>query len=106
MSAIGRRDTEPERAVRSFLHSLGVRFRLHSRNGKSGYCLAKIPDSCLRARVLLAQAPGVPVRNNASIEAGIPGAQVQGECGKRSPGTAETARRGVGGFCNMGMSDK
>jgi DNA mismatch endonuclease (patch repair protein) len=31
MSRIGPRDTVPERAVRSFLHRLGYRFRLHAR---------------------------------------------------------------------------
>ena len=32
MSSVGRKNTKPERLVRSFLHSLGFRFRLHRRD--------------------------------------------------------------------------
>jgi len=43
MSRIGGRNTVPERAVRSLLHRLGFRFRLHSRSlpGRPDVVLAK-----------------------------------------------------------------
>lgn len=42
MAAVGARDTAPEMAVRSILHGLGLRFRLHDRT------LPGIPDIVLR----------------------------------------------------------
>lgn len=44
MARIGSRDTKPERAVRSLLHALGYRYRLHRRD------LPGTPDICFAGR--------------------------------------------------------
>ena len=57
MQAIRSKDTKPELRVRSMLHKLGYRFRIHRKNlpGKPDIALTARPQGHLRARLLLAR---------------------------------------------------
>jgi hypothetical protein len=58
MARITDRDTKPEKRVRSLLHRMGLRFRLHRKDlpGKPDLVLRKVEDRHLRPRLLLARA--------------------------------------------------
>ena len=57
MSGIRSRDTRPEKVIRSALHQLGFRYRLHGTKVRdAGSRVAEIPRGSVRAWVFLAWA--------------------------------------------------
>ncbi len=83
MSRIRRRDTAPEKRVRSLLHHLGFRFSLPPKGfaWQAGYCIARTAYGGFCAWLLLASAPGLWECFDAKNEAYLLGSEAQGQRG-------------------------
>ncbi len=81
MSRIRGRDTKPEVAVRSVLHRLGLRFRLHRRDlpGRPDIVLARHRTVVFGPRMLLASACEMPLCIQPEEQHGILVTEVQNE---------------------------
>lgn len=62
MSRVGGKDTKPELAVRSMIHRMGYRFRLHSSSlpGRPDVVLARHGKVVFCSRLLLARSSALP----------------------------------------------